>query len=108
LREFVDLPGNAVALVGSRFEAAETAEHPSHTVKMAPKFDCVVVLWEVARVVHEADLADDRYDEPTAAGLDTVMRGMTLVTSDDAVLQVSAVIFDGLYEQRRAALRGST
>lgn len=64
------------------------------------------VLWDVARVVHEADLADDRFDEPTAAGLDAIMRGLTLVADDDRVLDVSAVIFDGLYEQRRAMLRG--
>ena len=64
------------------------------------------VLWDVARVVHEADLADNRFDEPTAAGLDAIMRGLTLVADDDRVLDVSAVIFDGLYEQRRAMLRG--
>ena len=28
------------------------------------------VLWDVARIVHEADLADDRFDAPEAAGLD--------------------------------------
>ena len=64
------------------------------------------VLWDVARVVHEADLADDRFDEPAAAGLDAIMRGLTLVVHDERVLEVSAVIFDGLYEQRRAMLRG--
>jgi hypothetical protein len=64
------------------------------------------VLWDVARVVHEADLADDRYVEPAAPGLDVVMRGLTLVADDDQVLAVSTAIFDGLYEQRRALLRG--
>jgi hypothetical protein len=64
------------------------------------------VLWEVAQIVHEADLADDRFDEPVAAGLDAVCRGLTFVADDDRVLDVSAVIFDGLYEQRRRALLG--
>jgi hypothetical protein len=64
------------------------------------------VLWDVARVVHEADLADDRFAEPAAAGLDDVCRALTLVADDDRVLEISAVIFDGLYEQRRAVLRG--
>jgi hypothetical protein len=64
------------------------------------------VLWDVARVVHEADLADDRFDEPEALGVDAIMRGLTLVADDDRVLEVSAAVFDGLYEQRRVLLRG--
>jgi hypothetical protein len=54
--------------------------------------------------VHEADLADDRFDEPGAAGLDIICRGLTLVADDDRVLDIAAVIFDGLYEQQRRAL----
>ena len=64
------------------------------------------VLWEVARVVHEADLGDDRYDEPSAAGLDVICRGLSLVCDDERVLEVSAAIFDGLYEYRRRLLAG--
>jgi len=66
------------------------------------------VLWEVARVVHEADLADDRFDEPTAPGLDAICRGLTYVADDERVLDVTAVVFDGLYEQRRRILLGGT
>ncbi|HEX2381649.1 MAG TPA: chromate resistance protein ChrB domain-containing protein [Acidimicrobiales bacterium] len=62
------------------------------------------VLWDLARLVHEADLADDRYDEPAAAGVDAICRGLTLVADDQRVLDVGAVIFDGLYEQRRRTL----
>jgi hypothetical protein len=64
------------------------------------------VLWEVARLVHEADLGDERFDEPGAAGLDLVSRGLTLVLDDPSVLEVAGVIFDGLYEHRRRALLG--
>jgi len=64
------------------------------------------VLWDVARVVHEADLADERFEEPEAAGLDAICRGLTFVTDDDRVLDVSAVLFDGLYELRRKRLAG--
>jgi hypothetical protein len=64
------------------------------------------VLWDVARIVHEADLADDRFDEPAAAGLDAICRGLTFVADDDRVLVVAAMIFDGLYEQRRRVLLG--
>ncbi|MDQ1423882.1 MAG: hypothetical protein QOD72_1380 [Acidimicrobiaceae bacterium] len=62
------------------------------------------VLWDVARIVHEADLADDRFDSPEAPGLDVICRGLSMVRSDDEVLAVSAVVFDGIYEFRRRAL----
>jgi hypothetical protein len=62
------------------------------------------VLWDVARIVHEADVADDRYDAPEARGLDVVCRGLSMVRSDEEMLAVSAAVFDGLYELRRRAL----
>jgi hypothetical protein len=62
------------------------------------------VLWDVARVVHEADLADDRYDAPEAVGLDVVCRGLSMVRTDEQILVATAAIFDGLYEYRRRAL----
>ena len=63
------------------------------------------VLWEVARVVHEADLADERYDAPEAPGLDVLLRGAGLVLADDdALLALAFALFDGLYEYRRRAL----
>jgi hypothetical protein len=64
------------------------------------------VLWDLARMVHEADLADERFDEPDAMGLDAICRGLTLVLDDRRVLEVTAAIFDGLYEHRRRALLG--
>jgi hypothetical protein len=64
------------------------------------------VLWDLARLVHEADLADDRYDEPAAPGLDVICRGLSLVLGDAANLEVSRAIFDGLYEHRHRVLRG--
>jgi hypothetical protein len=62
------------------------------------------VLWELARLVHEADLADDRFDAPEAPGLDVVCRGLSMVASDDTVLDVTGRVFDGLYEFRRRGL----
>ena len=64
------------------------------------------VLWDLARLVHEADLAAERYDEPGACGLDMICRGLTHVLDDERVLEVSGAIFDGLYERRRRLLRG--
>jgi hypothetical protein len=62
------------------------------------------VLWDIARIIHEADLADDRYDAPEAAGLDVLCRGLSMVADDDRALTVTGVMFDGLYEHRRRAL----
>jgi hypothetical protein len=62
------------------------------------------VLWDVARLVHEADLHDDRYDEPGAHGLDLVCASLPLALDHDdrRVLEVTGHIFDGLYERRRS------
>ena len=62
------------------------------------------VLWEIAKVVHEADLADERYDVPEAAGVDVLLRGLSLVSDDDELIALSGRLFDGLYEYRRRAL----
>jgi hypothetical protein len=62
------------------------------------------VLWDMARIVHEADLADDRFDAPEGPGLDVLCRGLSLVCSDEEVLAVTRPLFDGLYEYRRRAL----
>jgi len=62
-------------------------------------------LEEIGRIVHQADLSDDRYDAPAAAGLDIVIRGLTLTSpSDDATLAVTDRIFDALYEHTRRQL----
>jgi len=65
------------------------------------------VLWEMARLVHEADLDDERFDEPAARGLDVIVRGLSMISDDDDVLAHCAPLFDGLYEfRRRAAMLG--
>src|SRR6266540_2936641 len=62
------------------------------------------VLWEIAKVVHEADLADERYDAPEASGLDVLLRGLSMVRDDEELLALSGPLFDGLYEYRKRAL----
>jgi hypothetical protein len=64
------------------------------------------VLWDMARLVHEADLADEQYDEPGARGLDDICRGLSLVLDDEGTLAITASVFEGLYEHRRRSLRG--
>lgn len=62
------------------------------------------VLWRVAALVHEADLDDDRFDAPEAAGFDLALRGLSMVTSDDHVLELTGPLFDGAYEFFRRQL----
>ncbi len=62
------------------------------------------VLWDIAKIVHEADLADERFDAPEAPGLDVLMRGLSMVRGDEEVLSISGPLFDGLYEYRKRAL----
>lgn len=62
-------------------------------------------LEELAETVHEADLADDRYDQPLAPGLDALIRGVSLISDhDDDILTVTDRLFDGLYEYTRQGL----
>jgi hypothetical protein len=62
------------------------------------------VLWEIARIVHEADLADELYDAPEAPGLDVLLRGLSLTHDDEELLVLTAPLFDGLYEFKKRAL----
>jgi hypothetical protein len=65
------------------------------------------VLWRIAEIVHEADLDDERYDAPEAPGFDTALRGLSMVCSDEELLQLTRPLFDGLYEYcKRAVLLG--
>jgi len=62
-------------------------------------------LEEISHIVHEADLADERYDAPAAPGLDVLIRGLTLTSgSDHDTLTVTDRLFDGLYEHTRRQL----
>ncbi len=65
-------------------------------------------LWAIARIVHEADLDDERYDAPEAMGLDVLIRGLGIVhRDDDDLLAVSGVLYDGLYAYlKRSTLLG--
>ena len=65
------------------------------------------VLVAIGRIVHEADLEDERYDAPEARGLDVLLRGLSMVRSDHEVLELSGPLYDGLYEYlKRAEMLG--
>jgi len=56
------------------------------------------VLTEIAEIVHDADLMDEKYGRPESEGLDAVIRGMQLDLPDDEVLlSYTNAVFDGLY-----------
>ncbi len=59
---------------------------------------------EIGRIIHEADLADERFDAPEAPGLDTLIRGLSMTLDDEAVLDVTRPLFDGLYAFKQRAL----
>jgi hypothetical protein len=55
-------------------------------------------LERIGRIVHEADIGDERYDAPEAAGLDAVVRALGRVArGDDELLSLTRPIFDGLF-----------
>ena len=65
------------------------------------------ILWRIGEIVHEADLDDERFDAPEAPGLDTALRGLSMVCTDAQILALTGPLFDGLYEFfRRELLTG--
>jgi hypothetical protein len=62
------------------------------------------VLWELAKIVHEADLGDERYAAPEAAGIDVLLRGLSMLHGDEELLAITAPLYDALYEYRKRAL----
>ena len=56
------------------------------------------VLEEIAEIVHDADLMDEKYGRPESEGLDTIIRGMQLALPDDETLiRHTDTLYDGLY-----------
>ena len=65
------------------------------------------VLWKLAEIIHEADIDDERFDAPEAPGLDAMLRGLSMVCTDEQILDLTGPMLDGLYEFfRRATLLG--
>jgi len=55
------------------------------------------VLTEIAEIVHDADLMDEKYGRVESEGLDAIIRGMQQALPDDETLiQHSDAVFDGL------------
>jgi hypothetical protein len=52
----------------------------------------------LAALVHEADLADERYDVPEAPGLDLAIRALGAGRSDGELLGITDSVFDAIYD----------
>src|ERR671916_1435059 len=60
------------------------------------------VLGEIAEIIHDADLMDEKYARPESEGLDAIVRGMQLTLPDDhALLSHTDTLYDGLYAYLR-------
>jgi hypothetical protein len=58
----------------------------------------VAGLRELAEIVHDIDLKDDKFNRLEAAGLKAIIDGLSETLRDDRkLLQQSSVIFDGLF-----------
>jgi hypothetical protein len=64
------------------------------------RFDLIEIegLCEIAEIVHDIDLKDDKFQRLEAAGLNAIIDGLSKVLRDDRkLLQQTNIIFDGLY-----------
>jgi len=111
IRRFLD-SGAAFAFFGDPSEAPEKAElfdvagaRLSHRGEDC-SFETFLkeyeledpVIWEIAEIVHDADLMDEKYGRPESEGLDAIVRGMQMALPDDEVLTGHTdVLYDGLY-----------
>ena len=68
------------------------------------------MLREIAEIVHDADLMDEKYARPESDGLDAIVRGMQLELPDDQTLSLpddnalighTDILYDGLYAYLR-------
>ena len=56
-------------------------------------------LREIAEIVHDIDLKDDKFHRLEAAGLSAIIDGLSKLLRDDRkLLQQTSILFDGLYE----------
>jgi hypothetical protein len=101
-----DVPGDATAFDMRGVALSHHRGRCSFETALA-RFDLATdpALDEIARIVHEADLHDETFDAPEAAGLDVLIAGLTLTSPDDhATLTITHQLFDGLYEHVRQRL----
>ncbi|MBA3344933.1 MAG: chromate resistance protein [Gemmatimonadales bacterium] len=112
IRQFVDLeaefafaldPEAAAKLGGTAFDmrGVELGHRDGRCSfeSILRKYDLTdPALHEIAAMVHDADLDDERFGSPEAPGLDAVIRGLGLVIQDDhELLRATDQLYHGLY-----------
>jgi hypothetical protein len=112
IRHFID-PDASFAFFGDPAEAPEGAElfdvvgarltHRGENCSfetMLEEYDPLgdPVLGEIAEIVHDADLMDEKYARSESEGLDAIVRGMQLSLPDDhTLIEHTDVLYEGLY-----------
>jgi hypothetical protein len=89
---------------GIHIDRAACAWLIHRNIDQRARFLFVTDLWRIAAIVHEADVEDDRYDAPEAPGPDAVLRGLSMIHSDDEILRLTGPVCNGLYEYCHAAM----
>ena len=56
----------------------------------------------LGRIVHQADIEDERYDAPEAAGRDAIIRGLGVLHDDGRLIELSSGLYDGLLAELAA------
>ena len=65
-----------------------------------------VALVNLAEIVHDIDLRDDKFNRLEASGLDAVLRGLAELLKDDRkLIRQSNILFDGLYTMTQTRLK---
>lgn len=101
--ELIDVPSDATAF---DIRGAELSHHDGDC-----SFERVLriydiddpALWRIGEIVHEADLEDGRHEAPEAPGIDLVIRALGENLDDPALLEVTRMMFDGVYATFKAA-----
>lgn len=52
------------------------------------------VLWQIAEIIHEADVEDERFDAPEAPGFDVIVRALGQDHDDESVRAITATILN--------------
>ena len=100
-----ELPGDATPFDMRGVELSHRAGDCTFETRLARYELDDPALRDMARIVHEADLDDERFDAPEARGLDVILRGLSMILeSDEEMLAMSGPLYDGLYEYRRHAM----
>jgi hypothetical protein len=110
---FVSDPESAERLGGIPFDmrGVELGHHEGRCSfeSILLKYDLTdPALHEIAAMVHDADLDDEKFRSPEAPGLDAIIRGLGLVIrDDDQLLELTDRIYDGLYAWVRRVHAGA-